>query len=457
LQRIEQQFRLSGIYIAYDFDIEARGDEPGWRELTPASLAAQMTKQARFPLFFCPAVAADSDCRRNEAKQLPSPCPLPGGEGLVNDSFLSQLPGQLDPAAVQQQAICDHVNEAYRLVAKGLTHIEQWIAEQNAKTQQVHTGLLAFCVGRFTDVKDGEPRQIPDQQFTLNLSKSFYRTAPWYLKIGLKLRGKLQGAVGLVQETASRVRQLLSPGQLRKWLLGGGSTAAEEFAKLGLAGGQIEDAASLASNMHALRWVPAEIDELRLKAAWDRALIEFSRFKLPVSSEELDEMTADFWNSLSAWQSLKTFVLLNLFAVMGAVAAVGGVLLAAIDGGATLLASYSLAESLATLIPGGAAIGVAAIGAGAAFAGFMGGAVAHNTLPALSALFCLACDTFGVPRRLSDQPIYVTFGKRGEEQKFMLPSCSLPVLEPICPLPSLGIWQLTDGAKQYQQVIDRGN
>ena len=442
LLRIRQQFDVTGLYVAFDFDIEARGNEPGWRELTPPGLVSEGNNpdagiQARFPLFFRPTEGMT-------------------GPSLVPPShYLNQLPSQLDLSQLQRQAVSDHLQESRERTREGLWRLESWLEERREETKLAQAGLLAFCVERFTNPVDGEPYQVPETEFTSALSESFLRTAPWYLRPGLWLHGRFHGAAETLRQSSRRVKKILNGLQPTLPWQGREKQAEEDLARVGLPGTRIEDPATLASSMHAQRWVPAEVEHEALQAAWDRTLREFSRFRLSIDPAKLDEMTSDFWNSLSKGQRVKAFLLLGVLTLLGTVTAVGGLLVVAVDGGATLFASYSLAAAVSAAIPGLPAFGIAVVGTGGAFAGFMMGAVTQNTLPALAAFFRLASDAFGIPDPLatrSEVPT-VSFGRKVKKQ-FPLPKIDVPRLAPVCPLPSVGVWELGDGVEKYRKVID---
>jgi hypothetical protein len=138
----------------------------------------------------------------------------------------------------------------------------------------------------------------------------------------------------------------------------------------------------------------------------------------------------------------------SALSILGSTAAVAGLVTAAIDGGATLLAGYSFSAAVASAIPGLGALTVGAIGTGAALAVFYAGLIQHNSLPYLSAFFTLACDAFGLPHRLDDQPLTVTFGRGEQRRTLTLPQVQVPALRLCHPLPDIGLWQWTGPGRQ---------
>jgi small ligand-binding sensory domain FIST len=148
--------------------------------------------------------------------------------------------------------------------------------------------------------------------------------------------------------------------------------------------------------------------------------------------------------------------LMGLIGVLGTVAALAGTITAAVDGGATLLASVPLAGMLAAAIPGQIAITVALIGTTAAFSVFMSGLLYQNTLPALAHFFHFACDAFGVPRRVEKQTCSVSFGKGRGKKTFPLPEVETPRKSIVCELGTLGLWKSTPAMSAMQKVLDHG-
>jgi hypothetical protein len=432
------EFSVTRTYVAFDFDIEKRGDEPGWRDLTPRDLvnaAIRAGGQEQFPQFFCPLKH--------------------GGEGVDGDAkghFFADLPGQLDPAQLHERAMNSHLHEACRLASKGIDQVQYWRDETRQRTEEAYKGLLVFCTKQFTDPK-GEPLQVPDQNFADAFGESLRRTAPLYVYPGLWLHAKVSALGrkardihGWAADILAKVKNPYAP------------IVRDTLARHGLHGVHFADPGTIAKDMHALRWLPAEIDVCRLREAWAQVLKNVDAYSLPVNSSELDQMAGDFWSSCGRRKLLSFGLRYGLLTVISASAGLAG-LSVAVDGGATLFASFSLAGSLSAAIPGVPAIMVGAVGTGGAFAAFMNGAITHNTIPALSVRFDFACDVFHVPRRCQVPPplseLPVAFGRDRDRRTFGLLKVDSPRLDAVCPLPAMFIWKQHDeGLQQYRKAID---
>jgi hypothetical protein len=160
-------------------------------------------------------------------------------------------------------------------------------------------------------------------------------------------------------------------------------------------------------------------------------------------------MTRRLWNDVSGQQPVR-LVLASVLSLLGVL----GAITAAVDGGATLLASYSLAGSLAAHLPGVAALGAAGLGAGgAALAGVQLDAVKLNTLPYLRALHQLACDAFGLPRTVAGPPLMVRFHSPTGGEVYSLPAFEVPPLATICPLGDHRAWRHAPTTDDYRKAF----
>jgi hypothetical protein len=155
----------------------------------------------------------------------------------------------------------------------------------------------------------------------------------------------------------------------------------------------------------------------------------------------------------SPWQKTKTAVS-GLFRALGTVAALGGLLTALVDYGATFLITSKLSATIALHVPGGLALAVAGGGVAGAYVGFQLRAIELNTLPYLSRMFALACDAFGVPRRLNGGQVKVSFGMGMAARSFTLPDPQLPEQAVKCPLEkSLQLWQFDPARAAWNKTL----
>jgi hypothetical protein len=454
LEQLIQRFRIDACYGAFDFDIFARGDQPGWQELTPVPLV-KLGNDSRSPQFF----QLESSAEANLPEQVEA------------ERFLQNLPAQLNPAELQQAKQQDHWSELARLTSESIVCVDHWIASRNERAATVHRGLLKLCTQRFTDPVTHEPLQILSREYAEAFAESFVRTAPIWARVILK--GTKPFDKGMkwcgrqVQGLTSKLRNL----KLRDYLLPDMSQSAErikdslrktdeakatekQFEELGVAGVQLTDAKSLSQQMHGQRWVSEKITEACLEQAWTQVVANAHRYRLKYDDqdEQFDQETSEFWNSANAWQKTK-LVGSSLLKTLGAVAAIGGVAVAAIDGGATLFVTYSFGTTLSAALPGLSALGVAALGGAGALAGVHLSAVHQNTLPNLSRYFALACDAFGVPRQLHDTSIRVSFGREPKKSEFRLPEPKIPQQDVVCSLDDLRLWSKLSSTDKIEQLF----
>ena len=460
-----QKFQVKACYVAFDFDIDARGDQPGWRDLTPKRTktkaetdhADSADTRPQFPEFFAP------EC---------------DGDRITANRFLAELPHELSPGELQLQAVEDHFQEARKLIVNGLDRVESWVNEERKRTLQARSGLFDLCAGQFRDDND-EPLQKLDKDFIQGLMQSFLSTAPWYLRPGLHFLRIGHRMTETARDAANKARgwvtsawRSLSQGLPLE-------PVKQELESQGIQGAQFSSPKGLAEKMHAQRWmaqVAPDVTIDSLEKAWTSILKEFSKFKLDVDLAKLDEITRSCWDGLTKWQKVKAATLIGLAGTLGIVAAIAGAVLVVIDGGATLLMTFSLPATVTHWIPLYAlgAKGVATI-AGAIHSGAVApviagaglaagyslavGALRQNTLPSLAALFALACDAFHLPRRIADRDgkdelPQLVFSVGNNE--FPLPRTDhLPEREAVLPLAGIGIYELkSEAVAEFRKVID---
>lgn len=413
------------VYGAFDYD------SVGWRELTPPALVERFDAEqtadaaARFPQFF--QIAGDDGANAPHA--------------VAPERFLQSLPPRLDPADLQEQLLADHLVELKRVGHEAVAAVDTALDRRRAATLAAVVGLFELCRGQFVDV-GGRPKQIASREFNAALDASFRRTAPWTAKAPLALKEAAWSAGRAGKRLVGRWLPLAGAG---RWV--GDVLKVRGDAKAG--GLQLVDADKLADEMVRERWVPAETPRAEIVAAWRTVLDQLGRWQPPIRDADLDAMTEKFWTDLRTQHPVR-LALGSVLSLLGVL----GVITAAVDGGATLLASYSLAGSLAAHLPGVAALGAAGLGAGgAALAGAQLDALHLNTLPYLRAFFAMSCDAFRLPRDVAGQPLAARFGPPGAEQLYSLPEVEVPRLAEVCPLGDHRSWRHAPSASDYRKVF----
>jgi len=414
------------LYGAFDYDCA------GWRERTPPALVERFDADcradptARFPQFFQLAV----DAARNAP------------QAVAASRLLIHLPSQLDPAVLQTETLRDHLVELRREAHDGLREIAAALERRRTAARTAYDGLFELCRGQFVD-SQGRPRQIASPEFNAALDASFRRTAPWHAKVPLTVREAARSAGRTSKGLATRWLPLAGT---RRWI--GGILAQQGEAETM----QLVDAEKPAEEMLRARWVPPDVERRAIVAAWRSVLDRLAHWQPPIQREALDAMTQKFWSDTAERQPvrLRVAALSSLLGVLGAVTA-------AVDGGATLLASYSLAGSLAAHLPGVVAIGAVGLGAGgAALAGVQLDALRLNTLPYLRAFFALSADAFGLPRAMPGVPLKARFGPPGADELYALPEVDVAPLPCACPLGDHRAWHRTPSAETFSKVVVDG-
>ncbi|MCS7022091.1 MAG: hypothetical protein NZU63_09710 [Gemmataceae bacterium] len=410
IQRICEKFHIAAIYVAMDYDI------PQWECYTPRGLREEAAATGPLPLFF-----------RLDATTASQPQEAPPS------TWLSRLFQQLPPAELQRKMLDSQADFLCRQLHCLVATIDSWIDQCQRTTSDAYRGLLQFCVDVFKDGR-GEPLQIYDPVFNEKLNKVILDYAPWYVRLANWFNDHIKKGI---EHVRGFFPLLAWKDNLSSWK--------DQLKHLGEG---FADATDLARRSIQQRWIPSEWPEQYLVDTWKTVLDHFQQYRYVVQEEDLRPMAEDFWRHAPSgvgWRSALT--------ILGSTAAVAGLVTAAVDGGATLLAGYSLVGALAAATPAWGALTVSLIGTSAALAVFYAGLVQHNSLPHLAAFFTLACDAFGLPRHLQQVPRVATFGRGEQARTLPLPDIDLPPLSPLHPLPRIGLWRWTDIGRQFRQAV----
>ncbi len=410
IQAAIKKYHIAGVYGAFDFEI------PGWRDFTPPGLAGMMADH-HLPCFY-----------RFSPKYLNAPQNVPDSE------WLPHLYRELEPSQLYQQIIASHRREISAQGQACYQAILQWMDTAARNTQKAYEGLLRFCNKLFADERN-EPIQINDPQFFKTLNDLILAQAPWYVRLA-------NFFVGYVQEGIRRAREAVTSrmplAALRKQIRQ--KTGVHAFTW---------DAQSLGREIQDRRFIPQEWDTDTLSEIWNRILQHFQQhFHLKPDSDVMHQMADDTWR-----QQGETIKWKSLLGTLGCVVGVGGLFTAIVDGGATMLAGFSMAGSLAAALPGTAALTVGILGTGTAMAAFYKGLIEQNSLPALAAMFEICCDALGLPRQLPEVKRQVEFGLGHHRRTFQLPTIGMPSLPPVRPLPNCGYWKWTDEGRRWVDLI----
>ena len=457
LQHLIDTYQIDGCYGAFDFQIPASGDRPGWNDLTPPTLVERCVA-SESPQFFL--IEPEND------QNFP--------HEVSEDRFLSQLPNRLDAAQLQQNKQIDHWNELQRLTDSGLLKTNEWIESRNEEANRIHQGLLELCTELFTDPGTREPLQVISPEYAEAFAESMIRTAPLIPRTMLKITKPFDKGANWCRNRIKDITSRLGNVSFRDYLTGGkfkqmqqtadrvkksmtgdsdqsdeaNENTQKKFEELGIKGARLTDKKRIAHQMHALRWAPHSIDEECLESAWGEIISNAHRYRLRYDDqdEQFDMETREFWKNAGGWFKIKLAVS-SLLKTLGSMAVIGGVAVATVDGGATL-ATFSLGSHLSGMLgvtalsgtlSGASGLGAAAIAGMGVMGGVYLGAIKDNTLPYLSRYFALACDAFGVPRKLNDADIKVQFGKKGTFE-CVLPEPRIEKQPTACELADLRLW-----------------
>jgi hypothetical protein len=405
--------QITDIYVAMDFDIAH------WESMTPVGLVKACAGGEKQPAFF----RLDESTAADPQQAPPS-------------KWLPHLLHHLPTAPLQQHVVTSHLADFQRQLQELIDIVNSWMHQCRRHTENSYHGLLQFCHELFQD-SQGEPLQIFDRQFNERLNKKIIETGPRYLRWADTIHGLVRSSLNQLNRFNPFARLHNKYSELKDhW-----QQLTENFV----------DVNELARRCAQQRWIPTDWSHEHLEDIWRAVLDRLQQYQYEAPEQQLQLMAEDFWRNIppqtyrhSAWKCAITLA--------GSAAAVAGLVTAAVDGGATLLASYSMTGALSTVLPGTATLAVGALGAGSVLLTFREGLVQHNTLPYLSNFFALACDAFGLPRRLPEQPLMVRFGRGAQIRWYQLLQPTVKALPPVHCLPGTGLWEWTSAGQALQRL-----
>jgi hypothetical protein len=386
----DHQIKENAIYGAFDFDIGPRGSKPGWKILTPVKLVERAEQEAEkglkpLPKFFQLSTAEQIDSANSDEES----------------GFLESIFAQLKIGRAQQNKLDDDHKKLEALISTSRADVLVWTESQLDRATEVWDGMFSLCKGVFTDPETREPLLLLSR-ITVNMTSELTRLAQRFKNVVLPQNEKID-----------EFKQLI---------------ATESQVKFNFATSE-----PLSRQMHNLRWVNPEIPIDKLQSGWDAVISNYLMHSYVPSRLVIDNLAKTWWSTKeTTWKKMKAVSGEMMFSIGVFIALGAGACVAIIDGGITFAAL--------TLSVDGVAAGVAVIGAGTAFAGFVKGMVEVNTLPNLSNFFALACDAFGIPRKLSQEKVTVEFGLE-KIVPFDLPEPTVPNCDTITQLEDLSLWE----------------
>lgn len=424
----EYTIEENAVYGAFHFRVE-----PGWRESTPPDLVEGFNDaQEELPQFF--QLATD------EAGNIPA--------NIAPERFLTRLPDRLESTDLQRRKMADAWASLGEIACGHIVALRKEQKAQRQSVEEMHKGLLGLCVELMTDAATGDARVVLSEEFTKAHEDSINRTAPTLVRTAKKFAKPIIWIGEQMKVGASKLGETIRAiGRLRNGELliddireKVTDAFSSDFAgqDLGLA---LTDADSLASDMTTRRWVPAKISKEELRKGWEKAFENLRDHPPEVDIEGLDRMNEEFWKTMKFSDQLK-FSAREFLAVIGSLVLIAGALVAIVDYGMTTI-------TLNALIPASIAGG----GGGLILAGLWAKATEVNTLPYLSRLFAFAADAFGLPRKLSSEPIEVLFGKGNERRPYRLPDFTNSKPEVVCSLGDVRLWEESPELREIEDLF----
>ncbi|GEM_PF-812561 len=427
----------SGIYAAFDYN------RRGWRKLVPQIIAKNEEKYW-LPKYLEELWEKIKGWWRQEKVSEPFPIffSIPTNQASLSSTWreledceqLLALPNHLEPGRQQQEKLNQWRVELLEQMAEAEQITCQWQKAMADKAKQLQRKLWQFCVELFITWDEATDQHVVRSpvrpQLISAFNKALEKTAPLSFRVSLKIK---KGISSLI----SGIRWIFQSAKEAKEKI---KNYYEKVVANRICGC---DPSELAKRMCNLRWVPADIPEERVAKTWQSVLEQLDRIQktFPLDNQELEDLAREQWKRLPKLEALK---------ILGAAAAVC-VVLAAVDGGATLLTWMGvLGSSTITALPGGALLAVSLV---PGTLGVLLTPLVNDASLFLSALFHLACDELGLPRVEGDEcKEFVT--QVGSQELYLVDPQVLNLKPPQCPPavwlhPTAGIYRLEESLVEF--------
>ncbi len=393
-----------GVYLAYDFRF------PNWRKLMPHALKDELDETASSATrpeapIEAPSgsTVADEPQSSREAPCFFSVDPEQLAESPVVQhsptKLLPSLPATLQWGRLQVESHAMWMTRFQTNLRELESALKQWVKQQRDSAEELSKKLLTFCVREIFEVpggRDGQGRRSKlrtpvNARLVKEFNEALFETAPWYAKPFLQVRRTTRD-VGdwFASLPVSKVTNAIS----KAW---------SRVTKRGSTNPRIEDSISaigakgLSEKLQERRWVSADADLAELTRAWESVLQRVDELSKHFSydREALRVEAKETWSSISGTRKATL-----AFASVGLPILV---VAAAIDGGASLAASFIAVTGIA--VPAGVAAIQALPGVYLLLMTIVPGVVGVLSVPILrdasrylSTIFYLASDVFGLPR-----------------------------------------------------------
>ena len=381
---------IEAIYAAYDFDVPSSAPFIPTVEL---SAALSSSGEDPLPLFYSVSSSPDDN-----------PPAM-----ITEDRLLATLPSRLD-----RGQLFEKFRDALQMGLQTLLwndafyELDRDAHESQRRSSRAQDCLLEAATDFFAHRGLGgevqELRLHQSERIIRQLTESFAATAPWYARWGVRLNATVRrvfgGAGDLLKQLTPSALARRAAGEVKdKFRRGefGGLLTAEKLA---------QSLDRHGASVHLQYWFssgssPAESGNSvdALLEACEAAILRFERDDFTsLDPSRLDEAVKQMWKEIPTHQKLTA----GLTPLAALLATFGGVMMIPIDFGAThLIASASISELLAAA----GLTTLSALWAGKQSTRNVGHQAARQQL---SDFHAVLCDTFGLRRPNTQQPLRIT-------------------------------------------------
>jgi|GEM_PF-2096043 len=407
-------------YVAFNFKYR------DWAQVNPPDLVALnegIPQAQQLPRFF----RISRDASENAAN------------AVAPERYLSALPSQLDPAAVQAERLSQMEQSTRKEL---LTLLRETLPQKAAKCRdevgEQQEAIIRLCVRHCTD-EAGRPLQFMKGEFQDAYHRALIDRCP-------RRAGRLYLKwTAVADKSAVRVRRTISKGaikagrKIRDVVQPERAVMRAHNAMKRSAGVKVLSPEGMAKDFvldKGMRW-PDQTDTSKVEEAIREGNDWFSHVRVKPDKAEISKLADAYWNSQKNWKVAR-MILKQSLKVFGSFAIVVGGVFAWADGGTTVAVGSIVS-----------AAGVLGLGAG-----WVQSLTRCNTIPYLSALILCLCDAFGVVRPdLSTRK--VSFKREDGEKRgaYFLQNMPLPPKEAVLPVSVGHAWRAEANLKILSEQL----
>lgn len=372
--RMQETLGASAVFAAYDFEASSNA------ALHPANAAAAAGLAETFPWFFRVGATSQDNI----------------ADGITPDRMLPAHLDTIQGAALWEKTIHDKQIQIRSTLAKARQALREKYRSHRSELMQRRDELIRFLKSQMTDREQN--LKIPFTATLLKqISESFMRSAPFYAKPSLMIKGRVSAFTSFVEARWDSIQRTWRMIDKPAGTISDEARIAVEErlrAQKGKALFQPADFVTMARDRGIDFGAAADS---QLEIAFGKALVTMQVMTDDLSDDALDAVTLEVWKAIPAWKKALLAAAAPVLAVSGLIA----VCFALVDLGVSAVVFSSSTAHLLGLLGAGGAAAIAGTAAAARLDDLLR---SHVAVPAFCRAVAATCDVFGLPREI-DGPV----------------------------------------------------